>query len=312
MSDSAYVVGVDVGGSHILSGAIALASGNLLEQSLFETKIDNKAPRSTILEAWASTINKTLQCLSGKQIQGIGFAMPGAFNYKTGVALFEGNEKYESLYDCNVPQTLGPLLISSDLEMRFLNDATSFAVGEAWRGEAAGKGRAISITLGTGFGSAFVVNGIPVTSGNTVPEHGCLWHLPFMNGIGDDYFSTRWFTKRYQEITGTTMPGVKEIHDLAQQGDVKAMRLFHEFGSNMAVFIAPWFRNFRPEVLVMGGNISKAWQLFAQPFHKQLLKEGLTLEVKVSRLKEHAALLGSARLFEAPYWSKVRPILTEF
>lgn len=312
MSDSAYVIGVDVGGSHIVSGAIVLGTGNLLEQSLFESKIDNKAPRSIILEAWASTINQTLQCLSGKQIQGIGFAMPGAFNYKTGVALFEGNEKYESLYDCDVPQTLGPLLTSSDLEMRFLNDATSFAVGEAWRGEAAGKGRAISITLGTGFGSAFVEKGIPVTSGGTVPEHGCLWHLPFMNGIGDDYFSTRWFTKRYQAITGSTMPGVKEIRDLAQQGDVKAMQLFHEFGANMAVFIAPWIRNFMPEVMVMGGNISKAWGLFTQPFHEQLLKEGLSLEVKVSRLKEHAALLGSARLFDSSYWSKIRPILTEF
>lgn len=312
MSENSYVIGVDVGGSHILSGAVALQTGTLLKSSLFETKIDNKAPSADILKAWARTINQTLEVVQGNHTLGIGFAMPGAFNYKSGVALFAGNEKYESLYDCNIPESLGPLLIGENLEMRFLNDATSFAVGEAWRGEAAGKDKAISITLGTGFGSAFVANGIPVTSGDTVPEHGCLWYLPFQDGIGDDFFSTRWFINSYLSLTGKSIPGVKELHDLAQSGDTKAMQLFHEFGANMAEFIAPWLRAFKPEVLVMGGNISKAWDLFARPFHDQLLLEGLRLEVKISQLKEHAALLGGARLFEPDAWEKIKQVLTEF
>lgn len=312
MSESSYVIGVDVGGSHILSGAVDLSTGTLIEASLYEAKIDNKAPKADILKAWADTINQTLETLAGKQVLGIGFAMPGAFNYKTGVALFEGNEKYESLYNCNVPESLGPLLDKQGLEMRFLNDATSFAVGEAWKGEAQGKFKAISITLGTGFGSAFISEGIPVTSGDMVPEHGCLWHLPFQDGIGDDYFSTRWFTNSYQSLTGKSIPGVKELHDLHKEGDATAMLLFHEFGINLGKFINTWIQRFNPEVLVMGGNISKAWDLFLPSFYQELTREKLCVEVKVSSLKEHAALLGSARLFEPEAWVSIRQILTEF
>ena len=312
MSKNSFVIGVDVGGSHILSGAVELRSGTLIKDSLFEQKIDNKATRELILSDWSRTINKTLACIPNESVVGIGFAMPGAFNYKTGLALFEGNEKYEALYDCDVPGSLGPLLTSGDLDMRFLNDATSFAVGEAWQGAAAGKSKAISITLGTGFGSAFVHDGIPVTTGDTVPEHGCLWHLPFLEGIGDDYFSTRWFVNRYKDLTGQTISGAKDVHDLAVNGDPKAAGMFQEFGRHMASFIAPWVRKFHPEVLVMGGNISRAWDLVADPFHRQLKQEGLALEVRVSTLKEHAALLGSARLFDEESWPHIQAVLTEF
>ncbi len=312
MSANPYVIGVDIGGSHVLSGAVSLHTGRLLENTLCELKIDNQGSRTTILNEWASTINHTLSGLSGKEVIGIGFAMPGAFNYKTGVALFEGNKKYESLYNCDVPQSLTPLLNVEGLEMRFLNDATSFAVGEAWKGEAAGKQRAISITLGTGFGSAFVEDGIPVTHGDAVPKHGCLWHLPFLEGIGDDYFSTRWFINRYQKFTGNRIAGAKDVFDLSETGDQLALQLFFEFGTNMAIFIAPWIRKFNPDVLVMGGNISKAWCLFEDAFNRQLIQEQLSVEVRVSQLKEHAALLGSARLFEASAWDRIKPVLTEF
>ncbi|MDW3194966.1 MAG: ROK family protein [Cytophagales bacterium] len=312
MSENSYVIGVDVGGSHILSGAIELQTGTLLGTSLFDAKIDNKASRTAIMQAWAGTINQSLKAVQGNHVLGIGFAMPGAFNYKTGVALFEGNEKYESLYDCHVPQSLGPLLISKTLKMRFLNDASSFAVGEAWKGEAAGKNKALSITLGTGFGSAFVKKGIPVTSGETVPEHGCLWHLPFQDGIGDDFFSTRWFTNSYKSLTGKEIPGVKELHDLHKKGDSVAMLLFHEFGINLGKFINIWIQRFEPDVLVMGGNISKAWDLFSTSFYQELDREKLQLEVKVSQLKEQAALLGGARLFDPDTWEKIKQVLTEF
>lgn len=312
MNENSYVIGVDVGGSHILSGAVELHTGSLLEASLFEEKIDNKAPRSVILETWAHTINQTLEVLNGAHVLGIGFAMPGAFNYKTGVALFEGNEKYEALYNCDVPKSLSPLLILKNLEMRFLNDATSFAVGEAWKGEAVGSSRAISITLGTGFGSAFVSDGIPVTSGDMVPEHGCLWHLPFQDGIGDDFFSTRWFTKSYKSLTGKSIEGVKELHELHKKGDAVAMLLFHEFGINLAKFMNTWIQRFNPEVLVLGGNISKAWDLFLTSFYQEVNREKLNVEVRISKLKEHAALLGSARLFHPQAWQLIREVLTEF
>ena len=307
-----YIIGADVGGSHILCGAVELASGELLKETLVEEKIDNKASQDVILQSWAKTLNDTISKVNLDQVVGLGFAMPGAFNYKTGVALFEGNEKYESLYKCDVPLNLAPLLAAKGLKMRFLNDASSFAVGEAWRGKAADVNRSISITLGTGFGSAFIQGGIPVTEGSLVPKHGSLWHLPFKTGIADDYFSTRWFTSSYYKLTGRFISGVKEAFELTFEKDQVAIQLFHQFGVNMAIFMADWIRKFDPQVIVLGGNISKAWDLFSAPFFEQMSKESLSIKVEISELKESAAILGASRLFEDTFWQHIQPVLTEF
>ncbi len=99
-----------------------------------------------------------------------------------------------------------------------MNDASAFAVGEAWAGSASGSNRSLAITFGTGFGSAFISNKIPVVDGPEVPRIGCVYHLPYKDGIADDYFSTRWFLGRYKAITGKELKGVKE---LAEAGIIK-------------------------------------------------------------------------------------------
>ena len=60
----------------------------------------------------------------------------------------------------------------------------------------------LSITLGTGFGSAFISNRIPIVDGPLVPRLGCVYHLPYRDGIADDYFSTRGLLGRYKKLTG--------------------------------------------------------------------------------------------------------------
>ena len=83
--------------------------------------------------------------------------------------------KYQDLNGVNVSQRLRELLaLPAGLELRYINDATAFGVGEAWLGQASGVDRSISITLGTGLGSAFIANGIPVVDGDSFPERGSL------------------------------------------------------------------------------------------------------------------------------------------
>ena len=64
------------------------------------------------------------------------------------------------------------LVFSDGFLIRFMNDASSFAVGEAWAGSASKFNRSLSITLGTGFGSAFISNRIPIVDGPEVPKTG--------------------------------------------------------------------------------------------------------------------------------------------
>src|ERR1035438_3387389 len=109
-----------------------------------------------ILKNWAVALSKSIAKIDRTQLVGIGFAMPGPFDYAAGIALFtKGVVKYQNLYGINVSERIRELLaLPAGLDLRYMNDATAFGVGEAWLGEASGVNRSISITLGTGLGSA--------------------------------------------------------------------------------------------------------------------------------------------------------------
>ena len=302
-------IGVDIGGSHITSAAVNLRTFEILQNSSFSAKIDNKASKEIIMQDWCKAINKTIESVSLQNTATIGFAIPGPFNYKTGVALFEGNnDKYESLYKVSIPEELPKFINSEKVNLRFLNDATAFGVGVSTQGKAKNCKKVIVVTLGTGFGSAFIKNGVPQVNSYDVPKDGCLWDKPYKSGISDDYFSTRWCIERYYEITSKRVKGVKEIAE-ANTEDSRAV--FNEFGVNMAEFMIPFVKKFQAEIIVMGGNISKASDLFLPTLKSELQNAGLQIEFEISPLLEDAAIIGSAKLFVADFWNLVKNELPE-
>jgi Transcriptional regulator/sugar kinase len=306
-----YAIGTDVGGSHISAVLMDLEKGDIIQDTFSTQKINNKDTAENILSRWALAIKETIGGVNPDELSGIGFAMPGPFDYEQGIALFERVDKYESLYGVNIGERLGSLLgMKREVPFRFMNDATSFAVGESWVGKAAEYKRSVAITLGTGFGSAFIESGIPVLDRDDVPEMGCVWHLPFKEGIADDYFSTRWFINSYKEKTGKVMPGVKEIAYEALS-DGLAAGLFREFGTNLGEFLGPWLKRFNAECLVIGGNMTGAIDLFG-PFMELAFKQlPVDIDIHLSELKETAAMVGSARLMKADFWNDVKPLLTK-
>ncbi len=296
-------IGTDIGGTHITCAAVKIQEGELLTETLSRATYDHEASAETILQSWAKALNNTLSKIDESQLAGIGFAIPGPFDYRNGVSEME--HKFKSLFGLHIPTALNPLLTTKkELPMRFLNDATSFAVGEAWVGEGQGFHKVVVITLGTGFGSAFTEDGVPVVSGDTVPKEGCLWHLPFKDGIADDYFSTRWFIGEYEKQTGQKIQGVKDLMDKTDT-DAIAKGLFLQFGQNLADCLAIPLQQFGAEVLIIGGNIAHALPLFGGAFRGGLEKAGVSVKVVVSKHSEHAALIGSARLLDEVFWGKV-------
>ena len=303
-------IGVDIGGSHITAVAVDMSNHTIIKGSRAESPVDNQAEADEILTVWAGALRKVVDKFPVFRLRGIGFAMPGPFDYVKGICLIRGVPKYEKLYGVNVGKAISSRLgLPCDCSVRFMNDASSFAVGEAWAGKASGYGRMMGITLGTGFGSAFIDKRIPVVSGDTVPRGGCVYHLPVGKGIADDYFSTRWFTARYAEVTGREAAGVKEVAEAAgSAGEVQA--LFDEFGKGLGTLLSPWLMKFGAEILVIGGNISYAYNLFGPSFEAELKHTGYNIAIAVSELKEDAALLGSAYLLDEGFWKKVQPVLT--
>jgi glucokinase len=303
-------VGVDIGGSHISCTAYNLISKKLLMETFAESDLNNHGQPNEIIEAWGITIKKCIELAGEENVAGIGFAMPGPFNYEKGISLFTGqNDKYENTYGLNVPNELRKYLgLSNYFKIRFINDATAFAIGEDQVGVAKDFNRSLSVTLGTGFGSAFIKDGLPVVEGDNVPDQGCVWYLPFEEGIADDYFSTRGLISRFYKLTGKQVEGVKEIADSAYNNEA-AKVLFNDFGEKMGVFLKPWIKKFQMDVFVIGGNISKAFPLFEESLTAYLKSENLNLKVAVSELKEKASFIGCATLVDDTFYKQVLPVI---
>lgn len=293
---SKYAIGADIGGSHISSAVVDLQTG-VLCTSVQVTPINNKASALEILDGWCSNLSETMRC-SDIKVDKIGFAFPGPFDYQKGISLISGVNKFDKIYGLDVGESIRSVLgtATSDMQFRYVNDASAFALGECLGGATREDDRVVALTLGTGVGSGFVAHRKLVDNSVEVPDNGWVYCLPFEDGIVDDAFSTRWIIKRYKELTGKEVSGAKDVADM-YNADRSARQLFEEYGERMAAFVAPLLDKFHSRSLVLGGNISRAYPLFAQPLINGLSRQGLEVSVKPSELLDKAAMIGAASLF---------------
>ena len=290
---SKYAIGVDVGGSHLTSSVVDLEKGAVVTESLV-TPMDSKGPLEHVISCFRQNLETTLKTC-GLPVNCIGFAFPGPFDYVKGISWME--HKFDNLYGVDLPATLRKVIDvpgADSLEFKFVNDASGFAIGECFCGSGKDFHRVMAVTLGTGVGSGFVVDGVLDEVSDLVPAGGEVWNLPFEGGIVDENFSTRWFVKRWAELTGEQIKGAKDVAD--KYGvDPRADQVFAEFGTRLAAFASPWLRKFGADAFVMGGNISREYPKF-----RETLLAGLPggVEVRTSALLDKAAMIGAASLFK--------------
>ncbi len=277
-------VGIDIGGSHITAALVDLETRSIVPGSGERRAVNSNLDADHILSIWCEVINRVKSAAT--MFDGnIGISMPGPFDYHAGISLIKDQEKFRSLYLLNVKQALASRLNFEADHFRFINDAAGFLQGEVFSGAAKGHDRVIGLTLGTGLGSAVYMN--------HKAEDADLWHSSFKDGIAEDYLSTKWFIGRYEALTGLQIKGVKELVDLAEHGQVK-LQMFEEFGHNLGEFLAPLIEAYKPDAIVLGGNISNTHALFMPALVQKLADEGQGSLIKIAALKEDAALIGAA------------------
>lgn len=279
-----YVLGIDIGGSHITAALVDLESGILIQDSIKRRAVNSNGSKEEILAAWCEVIKEAFGSVLDTEKR-IGIAMPGPFDYENGVSLIKDQDKFKSLYQLNIKQELARCLNIQSTDIKFINDAAAFMQGEVFCGAAKGYSRALGLTLGTGLGSAVVIDG--------QSKDAELWNSKFLNGIAEDYFSTRWFVNKYKSLTGIELDGVKELAEVVKT-DLYAMQVFNEFGRGLGHFLADVIKETKSEVVILGGNISQAFNLFAPHLIENLKALHLHTEIKITELNEHAALIGAA------------------
>ncbi len=290
----AFSIGIDVGGSHISGGIVNQQTGELVPGSYEEQPIDPLGPKTEILNTWTHFITKLLEKYQYGEITQVGFAMPGPFDYENGIASFEGVPKYNSLKGVNIRQYLKENLPGGEaLSIVFKNDAAAFACGEFQSGAARSLERVWVLTLGTGFGSTFLVDGKPTLEGKGMPEGGYFWNQPFSEGIADQYFSTRWFENTWEARTGQQIKGVKPLVDLFNNGNQQAIQIFRDFAQNLSDFLGPWLKDTATTGVVIGGGIARAWDYFAPALENNLKMTGIGIILRAGTLGKYAPVIGA-------------------
>jgi glucokinase len=286
------VLGVDIGGTHITAALVDLDTKSVLRETQARAHVNAQGTVQEVLEAWGAVIEKALGTHKAAETK-LGISMPGPFDYEAGICLFQNQNKYDCLYGLNVKELLAKQLKSKVDNIKLSNDAGCFLRGEVFGGAAKGVSSAIGLTLGTGLGSATLQNGIAGDAD--------LWRAPFKDSIAEEYLSTRAFVHAYKRLSGKMVKNVKELAAIYAD-DADAREAFREFAGNLALFLAPYLREIAPEVVVIGGNIANAWDLFIPDTISHLAAMKLHVPIKKAALAEEAALIGAAS-----YWHDEMP-----
>lgn len=300
MTKEKYAIALDVGGTSLKSALIA-SSGLLLKNTFRKIPIDSQGPAEAIIGTFIKILRSALQAAGDLELEvaGIGVGMPGPFDYEKGISLMK--HKFGTIYGLNLKREFVQRLdLEQDFLVRFEVDAWSFLRGEAWLGAAQGYDRVVGVTLGTGLGSAFMVDNQIVSEGPGVPWYGWIGGLPYNDGIVEDKISRRNILARYKELSGREYLEGLDVKDIAlrglKYGDKISLRVFEELGFTLGQVLKPILSDFGAKCLILGGQISKSLSLFAKPLKGQLKSVPKLKKIARARLIDLSALYGAAKL----------------
>jgi glucokinase len=287
------ILGHDLGGTKILSGLIS-ARGEVLGDP-YTIPTGGKDPEEDIVNRIFMAIERSLDDarLRIEDISGIGIGATGPLDMKAGLIL-----------DCPFLPTLHNFPLSKTIQEKFGtpvfldNDANCFGLGEYFFGAGRGCEIVLGYTLGTGLGSATVINGRVFTG--ATQHAGEVGTSPYRNETIEDIVSGSGISRIYKTICGQEK-SAREIAELAFNGDSCANQTWEEFGEHLAYAVSWGINIIDPDIVILGGSIANAMELFAPAMEKSLRKNISPLpaektKVVKARLGDHAGLIGAACL----------------
>ena len=278
---------MDIGGSHVTAALIDSSNPSVV-RSRSSAPLDSSASRDLLLDQ-LSSVASSLTASSWT------IALPGPFDYVHGRGDFAGVGKFGSLVGVDLRTELAHRLKVPAYEVRFLNDAVAYALGE-WSRTSERPGRFVCVTLGTGVGSAWLADGEPVEDGSDVPPRGWAHLLTFAGRPLEETVSTRAIQADHLRRTGVSSD-VRGIARAARAGDAAAVASWGTAVRALGQALGPWLHRFGAQRLVVGGSMSRSWDLLEAP-----LAEGIAAaDVPVPALAP-ATLQDDAPLVGAAHW----------
>ncbi len=285
-------IALDIGGSSVKS-AVLTYNYKVLKNSFSILSIDSNKPSEQVVEIIISVIKEKINISKmPERIAGIGISFPEFSDYHNGtIAIMK--DKFRNSGGVNLrSEIINRIGFPSDFPLIFAEDSISFLRGVVSTGRFKKFNRIIGLTLGTGLGSAFMIDGEIVRNAPDVPKDGELGSIPYKKGIIEDIISKKGIIDLYRQHTGKFEENVRNIAINAENGDTVARTTFIQFGQLSGQILKPYVKLFKAECLVIGGQIAKSYDFFKIPLLSELSDLPFLKKIKPASSIDYAPLYG--------------------
>lgn len=288
------VVAVDLGGTKLAAGVVD-ESGNLL--SAHKAPVQKDDVHATAAQI-AREANRAVEAagLNWSAIGRVGLIVPGIVNTASGLAWAPNVWGDSQVALTEALRLLLPVPVSVD------SDRAGYVLGERWLGIARGIDDVVFLAVGTGIGAGIVSGG------------------RLLRGAGDAAGSAGWFalnpvpSELYRQVgcweaesAGPALArhaGQRSAEDVivaARRGDRDAVNAVERAAGYLAMGIANLISALNPEMIVLGGGLFAAGDLFLKPIRCAVPqwaqpRAAAQTRIELSMLGDRAGLLGAAWL----------------
>jgi glucokinase len=326
-----YIVGVDLGGTKIMVGALSedgkqhygMRSIPTHSEQGSDVVVDRivGAIEGVILDTIAETN------AARKDFVGIGMGAPGPLDRDRGIVVVAPNLGWRDF----------PLrdLVSSRLGLPVTldNDANCATVGEWWQGAARGGRTVVGFTIGTGIGGGVIIDGslfhgasdVAGEVGHTTIELNGRYCKCGNYGCLEAYASGPAIATRAREVlvreeSASVVPSMvggqldlitaQTVYDAAKQGDAVAQEIVRDTARYLGAGIASLLNILNPDIVVVAGGVTAAGDTLFVPLRAEVRRRAFRPAVEAARilpaeLPGTAGVVGAVATFKAQHFGAV-------
>ena len=312
-----YTLGIDLGGTNIVAGVV---DENFNIVATAKRKTNCPRPADEILDDMAAVALEAVEAagLKKEDIEAAGVGSPGAIDPANGVVCFAGNLGFHNLAMAEM------LKERTGFDFYLENDANAAAYGEYIAGAGKGTNNFMMITLGTGVGGGIIIDGKLYSGSNYAGAE--LGHVVISmdgemcscgrQGCWEAYASatalirqTKQAMIKYPEsimwkLCGNDINAVNGLtaFEAMRQGDSAGKAVVDKYIYYIAVGIANNINIFQPDVICIGGGVSKECDNLIIPIKEFVNGDNFArnidkkAEIKTATLGNDAGIIGAAYL----------------
>ena len=307
-----YRIGIDLGGTNIGAGVVD-ERDQIVSRASAPTPKENAD--TAIPDAIAECVGRALHGLgiTRGEAAGAGLGIPGSCDTKSGIVRYAHNLGWDGFPAAALlERRLG-------LPVRIANDGDCAALGEAVAGAARGCESALVVTLGTGIGGGYILNG-KILSGfrGLGGEFG---HMRIAlngeicscgeRGCWEAYASATALIRQAEEAAALA-PGSllnrcgaltgKTIYAAADAGDAVAQGVVRRYAEYVGAGLVNLINVLFPQRILLGGGVSGAGDALLVPVreyvyaHCFVRDRALLPDMRAAALGSDAGIVGAAAL----------------